>query len=191
MTDEKFLKRWSKEKLTKTRDRDSGNDIPELVEEQAALPVVPEEIEDGAAAENDPPPDLPPIDSLDAESDYTPFLGENVPEELAQKALRKMWSSDPVFSELDGLNDYDGDYSKLGIVDMAIKTAYKVGKGFLQDEEAKPEDETIEEEGPESEEEVAELSSPDEDSHIPHGDAEKPLKDEGNEAIPHGEKPEH
>ncbi len=139
MADEEFLKRWSRQKLTKTHEAEPGGGIEDLEIEQAALPEVSND-ETASDAEQQPS-DLPSIDSLDADSDYTPFLGEDVPEDLAREALRKLWRSDPVFANLDGLNDYDGDYSKLGIAETVVKTAYKIGRGFATDEEHEPENE--------------------------------------------------
>ena len=70
---------------------------------------------------------LPPIDSLPAESDFTPFLDRAVPAELRKLALRKLWLSDPVFANLDGLNDYDDDFRTLGVGKL-VRTAYQVGR---------------------------------------------------------------
>jgi Protein of unknown function (DUF3306) len=50
---------------------------------------------------------LPDIGTLTYDSDFSVFLREGVPERLKQAALRKLWLSDPVFANLDGLNDYD------------------------------------------------------------------------------------
>lgn len=103
--DKNFLKRWSRLK------RDDG---PEPVGPGA------EPAEDGneslpapsgtAAEDAPPPPDLPDIESLDKDSDYTVFLKDGVPEELRKLALRALWRSDPVLANLDGLNDYDEDF---------------------------------------------------------------------------------
>ncbi len=54
---------------------------------------------------------LPPVEELGKESDFTAFLAEGVPEELTRAALRKLWLSDPELANLDGLNDYDEDFS--------------------------------------------------------------------------------
>lgn len=67
--------------------------------------------------------DLPPIDSLDKDSDFTPFLGTNVPEFLKRQALKVLWRSDPVLANLDGLNDYDEDFSLAGLVENVIAAA--------------------------------------------------------------------
>jgi hypothetical protein len=82
-------------------------------------------------------PNLPPIDDLTADSDYTMFLAEKVPEVIRRAALRKLWRSDPVFANLDRLNDYDEDYSIVEKVAMAVRTSYQVGKGYVDEAEKK------------------------------------------------------
>jgi hypothetical protein len=82
-----------------------------------------------AATENAdaaPESSLPPVESLDKESDFTPFLAEGVPENLARAALRKLWQSDPQLANLDGLNDYDEDYS---IVSEAVSAVVEALSG--------------------------------------------------------------
>lgn len=121
LDDQGFLQRWSTRKAD-ARDGDGDAEVPDEAE---AVPV-----------SEEPAPDLPDLETLDANSDYTGFLGANVPQDVAKLALRKLWRSDPVLANLDGLNDYDDDFSKVGMVSEAVKTAYRVGKGFLTDEEA-------------------------------------------------------
>jgi hypothetical protein len=53
--------------------------------------------------------------------------------------LRRLWRLNPIFANLDGLNDYDEDYSALGMIAENIKTIYKVGKGYLDEDEDEPE----------------------------------------------------
>lgn len=55
--------------------------------------------------------DMPSIESLTEDSDYAGFLSPKVSEALCKQALRKLFHS-PVFNHCDGLDDYDGDYSK-------------------------------------------------------------------------------
>ena len=87
---------------------------------------------------------LPDLDSLDEDTDFSAFLQDGVPDALRRQALRRLWRLNPIFANLDGLNDYDEDYSALGIVAENIKTIYKVGKGYLDEDEpeAEPKDET-------------------------------------------------
>src|SRR3546814_6644375 len=50
---------------------------------------------DSPAEVEDPNADLPPIESLDKDSDYTAFLRAGVAPELRKQALGKLWRSDP------------------------------------------------------------------------------------------------
>jgi hypothetical protein len=111
------LSRWSQRKLAAQRG-----------EEVAADPK-PQDVP--APAGEHEPPVLPPIEELTAESDYTAFLAKDVPEALTRAALRKLWTSDPVFANLDGLNHYDEDYN---VIDKAItlaQTGYHPERGYL------------------------------------------------------------
>ena len=101
--EEAFVQRWSRRKA---RARDEAGE-PQAV----AQPPSPEPPAQAAAAEATPPPELPDIDSLDGDSDYSAFLAEGVDAALRQRALRKLFHS-PKFNVLDGLDDYMGDYTK-------------------------------------------------------------------------------
>ena len=74
---------------------------------------------------------LPAVEELGAGSDYTPFLDRRVPVALRRAALRKLWLSNPVLANLDGLNDYDDDFRTLGIGKL-VRTAYQIGKGMVR-----------------------------------------------------------
>lgn len=76
---------------------------------------------------------LPDIESLDKESDFTQFMKEGVPAVVKRAALRKLWLSDPVFANLDKLNDYDEDFRIAKGAVEAVQTSYKVGRGYLRD----------------------------------------------------------
>ena len=84
------------------------------------------------------PNDLPSLESLTADSDFTPFLHADVPSILKKAALRKLWKSDPVLANVDGLNDYDEDFARMGL-GKVVQTAYQVGKGMIgRKEEPEP-----------------------------------------------------
>ncbi len=113
-------------------------EVAALVEDPAAS--LPENAgPDGAAepARDEQPAPLPDIDSLDADSDYTPFLGKDVPEKLARKALRKRWRGDPSFGLRDGLDDYDENFRAYftEAVAKTVKTVYQVAKGAAKQDE--------------------------------------------------------
>ncbi len=90
---------------------------------------------DDTPAGEDAAKDLPPIDSLGKDSDYTPFLGDGVPEKLARAAMRKLWSSDPIFAFRDGLDDYDEDFTIIETIIKAVTS--KAGKAKAKAKKAK------------------------------------------------------
>ncbi len=91
------------------------------------------DIADDAPRERHPTEDID-IDSLTRDSDFTVFLRKGVPEFVQQRAMRKLWTLDPVFAQMDGLNDYENIIEEFGISDLAT-TDWKVGRGFQTDED--------------------------------------------------------
>ncbi len=130
MAEESFARRWSRRKAEERQDTaDPPDDVStELAPtpKPAPAPAAPP----APALPDEEPPDLPPVESLTAESDFTPFLRDKVPEALRKAALRKLWRSDPVLANLDGLNDYDEDFTG-GSLGGIVATAYRVGKGMI------------------------------------------------------------
>jgi hypothetical protein len=133
-----FLTRWSRRKeAARLREVAGGEDAPAPPAEQPVAPAAPpppEETEEQATRRLG----LPDIDSLDAHSDYSIFMRDGVPESLQRKALRKLWLSDPVLANLDGLDMYHEDYTDAATVVPDLKTLYRVGRGYLIDEDAAP-----------------------------------------------------
>jgi Protein of unknown function (DUF3306) len=85
---EKFLSRWARLKQ-------------ETREQPAVKPA------DAAGL----PPELPPLETLDINSDFKGFLHPKVDAKLRHAALKKLFS-DPRFNVMDGLDVYIGDYNK-------------------------------------------------------------------------------
>jgi hypothetical protein len=136
-SDDSFVGRWSRLKQgERLRDETAGpresEPVPAVPQTGEAKPADPA---DSAAVEH-----LPDIDSLDESADFTVFLKEGVPEELRKRALRKLWRLNPVFANLDGLNDYDEDFTDAAAVLKGVKTLYQVGKGIVAPEEPVGED---------------------------------------------------
>ncbi|MBE0413144.1 DUF3306 domain-containing protein [Yoonia sp.] len=75
--------------------------------------------------------DLPDPESLKLGDDIKGFMSRAVPEHLRRRALRKLWRTNPVLACLDGLNDYEDDFTDAATVMPGMKTAYQVGKGML------------------------------------------------------------
>ncbi len=150
-----FLERWSRRKRgegspgapeTETAEAapeaaepSGGRSGPPLTDARPAAVAQPESQESQDAGDPEVVAKLPDIDSLTEDSDFTAFLQDGVPDVIRRKALRRLWRLNPIFANLDGLNDYDEDFSALGIVAENIKTIYKVGKGYLDEDEDKDE----------------------------------------------------
>jgi hypothetical protein len=118
---EPFLKRWARLKAEQSQPE------PPQPAPEAAAPV-PADSADPAAEVR--PEDLPPIEDLTAESDFTPFLKAGVPEELKRLALRKLWRSDPVFANLDGLVEYGEDFGAAFRNPGPVATLFRLGRGM-------------------------------------------------------------
>ncbi|WP_022705539.1 DUF3306 domain-containing protein [Pseudorhodobacter ferrugineus] len=74
---------------------------------------------------------LPDPDSLALGDDFSGFMARAVPEHLRRRALRKLWVSNPVLANLDGLLDHGEDYTDAATVIPGMQTAYQVGKGMM------------------------------------------------------------
>ncbi|WP_459033989.1 DUF3306 domain-containing protein [Roseivivax sp. CAU 1761] len=75
---------------------------------------------------------LPDPDNLKPGDMVAGFLRKEIPERLRRRALRALWRSNPVLACLDGLNDYDGDYTNAATDAPGVKTAYQVGRGLTR-----------------------------------------------------------
>lgn len=95
---EEFLARWSRRKLDaeKVQDRVSAAN---------------QEIETAPAPRPPSDADMPAIESLTAESDYSGFLSPEVSDQLRRLALRKLFHA-ASFNVRDGLDDYDEDFTQ-------------------------------------------------------------------------------
>ncbi len=73
---------------------------------------------------------LPDPDSLKPGDDIKGFMAKAVPARLRNRALRKLWISNPVLANLDELVDYGEDFTDATTVIENLQTAYQVGKGW-------------------------------------------------------------
>ena len=154
---EGFVARWSRRKI---EEKEPSNDTKiEVSKLEPSTPLETQSSQDVGDEGETNVDDLPDIETLNESSDYTPFMKDGVPEKLKRLALRKLWKSNPAFGFIDGLDDYDEDYSAIGIVAQEIFTNYKPGKGMVDPDEAEEEiDEVVKAEGEvEPEEEARDL----------------------------------
>ena len=135
---EAFLARWSRLKR--------GQDVAPPAEREGAG-LHPDPAPEANVLAPDAPAltdaDMPPVESLDEASDFSGFLSEGVSEVLRRKALSKLFGL-PVFNQLDGLNDYDEDYTQLKPLGDTI--TYQM-RQWMERDKKKLEDEAAAREG--------------------------------------------
>lgn len=144
---EGFLGRWSRLKRAERSDEAArATDEPSEQAANAALEgdaraAAADRVsgEAGEAAPEQPAKDFSGFDfeKLGYESDYEQFMGAGVPDDVRNTALRKLWRSNPILANIDGLDDYCEDYTDAAMClpKGTMKTAYRFGRGFLSDAE--------------------------------------------------------
>ncbi len=129
-----FLSRWSQRK------RGSAVE-PEAEPEQTALAPSQDSEASPESAWDEEQVDtaLKEIEVMKQGDDFKALLGTTVPAVVRKAALRKLWRSHPAIGFIDGLDDYNEDYTiKPGLVQQ-VRSAYQAGKGYVYDEEAEAE----------------------------------------------------
>ncbi len=111
-----FLGRWSELKKQSSSPIEPATVILEDASQVHDKPLS-EEDEQHRAEAYEPPSiheltdeDMPAIETLDESSDYSGFLSSKVSAGLRKAAMAKLFKL-PGFAVLDGLNDYDEDYT--------------------------------------------------------------------------------
>ena len=126
--DEALFSRWSRRKRQAAREQPE----PAPTEPPAEAVPKPQSAEEEAALLERL--QLPVPESLKEGDDFSVFMKAGVPDFLRRRALRVLWRSNPVLANLDGLNDYDEDFTSPELTKKVLATAYKVGRGILIDE---------------------------------------------------------
>ncbi|SHG85859.1 DUF3306 domain-containing protein [Marivita hallyeonensis] len=118
---------------------------------------------------------LPDPDQLEPGQNISGFMQKAVPERLRQRALRQLWRLNPALANLDGLCDYNGDFTNAATDAPGVATAYRVGKGLMKhiealEREAAEKAKGIAAENPENPSELAAIGT---DSEVDAENAEK------------------
>lgn len=158
-----FLSRWSERKLALRDGATIIDDSPtEEVARQQAPIATDDPMPDAQPAEAPTDADMPPLEDLDADSDYSGFLSEGVSEALRNQALKKLFFSGP-FNVVDGLDDYADDFTQFAAlgdivtaemrhrIEEAAKRVAEAGEGLADTgtEAAEASDTTLAESGEE------------------------------------------
>jgi hypothetical protein len=104
MSDEEFLKRWSRRK----QESKAAEQAPSPPGQTAA--ASPKTAEVASEPEIDLSK-LPSIDSITAATDITEFLRKGIPAELSRAALRRAWAADPAIRDFVGLAENAWDFT--------------------------------------------------------------------------------
>jgi hypothetical protein len=104
MPNEGFLRRWSRLKTEQV-----APDAPVVPVVPATAPVAETPLVDPPAAAT-APPTLADAAALDAQSDYSAFVGRGVDSAVRRLAMKKLFA-DPHFNMMDGLDIFMGDYN--------------------------------------------------------------------------------
>ena len=124
-SDESFLSRWSRVKhegdddqaeSTSLIDTKSSADDVDVKSANTSIGGPPghKTAEDSRPERTLPdsslPPPLPALDSLTAQSDFSPFMAKDVDPQLRNQAMKKLFT-DPHYNVMDRLDTYIDDYS--------------------------------------------------------------------------------
>ncbi|MEH6651091.1 MAG: DUF3306 domain-containing protein [Motiliproteus sp.] len=109
--------------------------------------------------------DMPDIETLDEQSDFSGFFSEKVSEQLRSKALKKLFHL-PEFNIRDGLNEYDEDYSKF--IPLGDTVTYQM-KQFIERQKQQFKD-ALEDDDSGSPDTAATIGSGEEKTGVDEGD---------------------
>ncbi len=162
--EETFLKRWSRRKSTEEDNPKAKNSADAILEKELSTKeklekTEAQEAEEKEMAENREAAEAIDLETLTYDSDFAPFMKKGVPEVLKNLAMRKLWTSNPILANVDGLNDYDENFADPAL--NVFKSDWKVGRGFLTDEDDEEERlrKLAEKEEQEKEDEIASTSN--------------------------------
>ena len=138
-----FMQRWSRRKI------DAKSEISEdsLEEKNPATTISTETVvDDYKIEEYKTDADMPPLERLTEESDFSGFLSPRVSEKLRKQALRKLFHL-PFMNVVDGLDDYAEDYSSFAplgdIIPQEMKRMLEREKAKEQEDHEKQEEQTL------------------------------------------------
>lgn len=132
------LHRWS------NRKRQSKEEKPQAEVESVETNENQEPPPENALEEERKEIELPPIESLDENSDYSVFMSPEVDTAVQKLAMRKLFRL-PQFGVLDGLNDYDEDFTTFAALgdivtsDMKYHEERKKAEALKKQEESQQE----------------------------------------------------
>lgn len=143
--DNGMLSRWSRRKFA-ARKAETDTQLADKTQVSSLPPVAQDEEtsrEAAAAREAELTANRDAAEAVDLENvtkatDFRIFMKEGVPAALRKKALAVLWRSNPVLANIDGLNEYDDDYTDANLVPKLFKSAWEAGRGYKKEIKAEP-----------------------------------------------------
>lgn len=127
---EGFAGRWSR---LKSEARATQVAVPPAEAPHPAVPEQANELQPLAPPAEEKPVELPPLESLTRDSDYSLFMRGDVASDLRSQALRKLWTLDPHFATIDISECHSIDFNAVQCFPEGLKnTIYRVGSGMVE-----------------------------------------------------------
>ncbi len=127
---EGFAGRWSR---LKSEARATQAAVPPVEDLPPAVPEQANELQPVAPPAEEKPVELPPLESLTRDSDYSLFMRGDVASDLRTQALRKLWTLDPHFATIDISECHSIDFNAVQCFPEGLKnTIYRVGSGMVE-----------------------------------------------------------
>lgn len=123
---EAFVDRWSRLKNEKAPERAAGEEVPAVQEEGKQEPAVV----------------LQPIEDLNPQSDFAPFMSPKVDTVTRRAALKKLFA-DPHYSIPDPYEVYSEDYTKSETIPLEMLKSLNQAQKLLFDEPERKVEATI------------------------------------------------
>jgi len=119
--EESFASRWSRRKQ-EVANETAVEDLPETIEGEDELvdeeTLAEQRLEKLNALTDE---DMPDIETLNEDSDFSGFMSTGVSETLRKMALQKLFHGKS-YNIRDGLDEYDGDYTSFEKLDPSVIT---------------------------------------------------------------------
>jgi Protein of unknown function (DUF3306) len=157
-----FLSRWSRRKAQQENDapgqgelvlpnpaREAATALPSNPSAGAGLQAHAANVPANAGVSGDAVLELPSIDSLTSESDFTPFMAKNVPASLRNQAVKKLFA-DPRYGLIDQMDIYIADYTQPDPIPVEMLRMMHQSKalGLFDDDPESPANDVAADESP-------------------------------------------
>lgn len=135
---EGFAGRWSRLKAEARAVPPAPIPVPDAEPAPMAATVAtaatpPEKAEQSAETAASPKTELPPLESLTKDSDFSLFMNKDVAEDTRKLALRKLWTMDPHFATIDISECHSIDFNAVPTFPNGLmNTIYRVGSGMVE-----------------------------------------------------------